>query len=141
MFYDNLDLPDRASLALTCKPLAFNLDSCGLLAWDTKQISRLQKPQGDPVADLIKTRLGRDWFPKNLKYCCKCGKYVPRSKAYWRVRMHQELFWKGGHTAEKYRRWRVEPDIYYRKRTVLENEFHRWNEPKPQTCPRCKLLA
>jgi len=141
MLFDNLDLPDRASLALTCKPIASKLDFCGLLSWDTKQMARLNDHYQDPVADLLKVRLGKGWFPKHLKYCCKCGKYVPRCLTHWRNKLFREFSRKGGTVGQKYRRWRHEVVVYGNSSTILETELLRWCDPKPQTCPRCKLLA
>ena len=140
MFFENLHLPDRASLALTCKTLALKLDFFDLLVWDAVQMARLQRPENDPVTDLLKVRLGKDWFPPHLKYCCKCGKYVPRSKNHWRKTLHNEFFMKGGNVGQKYRRW-ITRSADMSDETTLDLECWHWSRAKPQTCPRCKLLA
>lgn len=140
MFFENLELPDRASLALTCKLLALKLDAFGMLDWDAAQMERLEKPENDPVTELVKVRLGKGWFPAHLKYCCKCGKYVPRSKSHWAKKLHDEFFMKGGTVGQKYRRW-ITPSTDRSEDTTLELELWHWTRAKPQTCPRCKLLT
>lgn len=139
MVFENLDLPDRASLALACKTLAVKLDSSGLLSWDAVQMARLHDHENDPVTELIKVRLGKDWFPEHLKYCCRCGKYVPRSTSHWRLTLHDEFFMKGGKLGQKYRRWLIQFSSISDE-TILELECWNWPRPKPQTCPRCRLL-
>ena len=139
---DNLDLPDRASFALTCKPVAIKLEFWRLLRWDTVGMSSLKKHQ-DPLADLLKGRLGKDWFPAHLKYCCKCGKYLPRCRGYWKRKLHTEFFLKSGNVAQKYRRWihNRSGGLVGTASTTLEEECLHWSRAKPQTCPRCKLMA
>lgn len=141
MVFRNLDLPDRASLALTCKPVALKLDFCRLLEWDLVQMKRLHRREGDPVADLLKGRLGKDWFPAHLKYCCKCGNFVPRSEKYWKTTLQKEFSMKSGNVGQKYRRWTAEPGSGKWSSTTLKEQCVQWSRPKPQTCPRCRLLA
>jgi F-box domain len=141
LVFDHLDLPDRASLALTCKPLAYKLQFCHLLLWDSVQKCRLRNHLEDPMADLLKTRLSKDWIPAHLKYCVKCGKFVPRSKDHWILSLEKEFGTRGGNFGQKYRRWNSQPPLYGSSDTILEYECDQWCYPKPRTCPRCKLLA
>lgn len=141
LFFEYLDLPDRASLALTCKPIALKLDFWGLLAWDEEEVARLETPVYDPVAELLKGRLGKGWFPAHLKYCCKCGKYLPLSKRHWRNTLRDEFFLRGGNVGQKYRRWIARADEDPSAETILDSECLNWSRPKPQTCPRCRLLS
>lgn len=148
LIFDHLPLPDRGSLSLTCKPLASELEYCGALNWDPDSIRPLHTCvryfDHDPVSDLIKTRLGQDWFPAHLKYCCKCGKYVPRSPSYWEAKLHEEFFLRAGNWGKRYRRWmnrQVMNDSGELVEPTLRKVCDFWPMAKPQTCPRCKLMA
>ena len=141
MIFDNLDLPDRASLALTCKPVALKLDTHKLLLWDSVQLKRLRKNEGDPLAELLRGRLGKSWIPADLKYCCKCAKFVPRCRRLWKMKLYKEFSMKSGTVGQKFRRWMQSDAVMAMGSTTVDRECLRWLDPKPQTCPRCRLLA
>lgn len=141
MVFDNLDLPDRASLALTCKPVALKLYTSRLLNWDSVQLKRLRENEADPLAEFLRGRLGKGWIPADLKYCCKCAKFVLRCDRLWKMKLHKEFSLKSGTVGQKYRRWMQPAPGMTVGSPIVDEECHRWLDPKPRTCPQCRLLA
>jgi F-box domain len=66
--FESLDLSDCMVLALTCKDLALKLDHNGLLDWEKTRLLRSE------IAHFTKKRLSEGFFPRELRYCWKCGK-------------------------------------------------------------------
>ncbi len=130
---DHLTIYDRASLALVCKAFAQKITSFHATL-------QLPAPNQDREFEEIRCFFRntiKSWFPKRLKFCQICGKYVPRARTYWEETLFKECAGRGGNTARNFFAWTAKPDDEY-----LSMGYHldNWESLKQsRTCPRCKL--
>jgi F-box domain len=143
MVFKNLDLADCAVLALACKILAIKLDYNGLLDWDeTADLQRLTPAEGI-VKHFARYRLGREFFPPELRYCFRCSKYVPRRESYWKKKLFSEFGKSCGETGCKLKSWSerchpAHPDAV----TLLDQKLIYWaGYSSKKAYPRCVLLS
>lgn len=145
MVFQQLSLPDRAILALTCKSLAFTLDTLKQLNWEKISIATRWRYAKDNIVHFTKARLGKKFFPPELKYCMRCGKYVPRDVDFWKNKMYKEFGNSMGELGCKFgawtyiERWHVN---YRGKECTLDWKLKSWAKGnRAEPCPRCTFVS
>ena len=155
--FEQLELADCAVLALTSKDLALKLDRNGFLDWDNvnKGLPQWHDHQTSEwhniysqIMHFTRNRLSKNFFPADLKYCWRCGKYVPRATNYWKEGLLDEFGNSRGEIGYKLMQWnegygdRVGHQRQQRGTTELEVKLKEWSEGNyTKTCPRCLLLS
>jgi F-box domain len=143
--FSNLDLGDRAVLALTCKGFGMRLEYNGLLNWEKFSIASRWCVGRNNILHFTKTRLGKQFFPSELKYCMRCGKYVPRCVTYWEEKLSAEFENTRGELGCKFATWNEvvrEHQGYSGDDTYLDWKLKTWSAGnRGESCPRCTFLS
>jgi hypothetical protein len=132
---DHLTIFDRAAFALACKKYAekvtayqpsLQLSAAGSAGEDENHLNLM----------IFFRNTMRSWFPADLKFCQICGKYVPRSIAYWRATLLRECAGKAGKTARNFFAWSASTH----QKNSMTYHYTAWRDlAQSRTCPRCKL--
>ncbi len=131
--FDNLDVFDSATLALTCKRFAGLASSYSQLdlPTNTTRGHAVFLPYGQ--RHFLKKRLGDKYFSERLRYCWGCKHYVPRRKGHWKRKLGK----KGQEGAYRafsrvtFEEWWVSPKT--------QQMLIQWNKGQAFKCPRCKI--
>lgn len=132
--FDNLDVFDTATLALTCKRFANIATTYSKLEFPMTTNPDFATWGPHKERHFLKRRLGDNFFSKRMRYCWNCRHYVPRRAGFWKRKLAQKgmegrmpSFFKRMSFAE----WWALPKT---GRVMAQ-----WNSGQAFKCPRCRL--
>jgi hypothetical protein len=98
---EELNIFDRAVLALVCKALA---EKVTLLPSMLRICANDREQKHDACHKFFGNTI-KTWFPSHLKFCQFCGKYVPRDTNYWTEVLRRECSGRAGLMARNFKAW------------------------------------